>query len=454
MSFWHIKPSVDSALITEERTYTYQELSEAVQERKKNYQADKKQLILILCENRYEVIVSYLAALQAGHAVMLLNYDLNEELLTEIIYNYMPCWVYGKGPFPEYDQQDGLLWKRENQPQETIHPDLALLLSTSGTTGSRKFVRLSHQNIQSNAESIAQYLQVDSSERGVANLPLSYSYGLSIVNSHLQAGATILLTDESIISKSFWAFFQEQRATSFAGVPFTYQMLQRIGFFKMELPYLRQFTQAGGRLDERLVKQFGDYAVKHNKRFYVMYGQTEASPRMAYIPPEKVIEKAGTIGISIPGGELAIDQDTNELLYKGPNVMMGYAERVEDLAKGDELSGVLYTGDTAERDADGFYTITGRMKRFIKLFGLRINLDEVEKRLEQETHLPVVCSGTDDKMVIVIETEQEKAKDTIKHYMENTYKLHKSAYHIYTAESIPRLSNGKTDYMAIKDGFQ
>ncbi|OXS79293.1 AMP-binding protein [Domibacillus enclensis] len=454
MNFWNVRSSAAPAVVTEEHTYTYLELSEAIQERKKNYHSDEKQFVLILCESRYDVMVAYLAALQAGHAVMLLNHDLNEDLLKEIIHNYKPCWMYGEGPFPGYDQQDGLLWKRESQIQAAVHPNLALLLSTSGTTGSRKFVRLSYQNIQSNAESIAEYLQIDSSERGVANLPLSYSYGLSIVNSHLQAGATVLLTNESIISKSFWAFFQEQRATSFAGVPFTYQMLQRIGFFKMELPYLRQFTQAGGRLDERLVKQFGDYAIKHKKRFYVMYGQTEASPRMAYIPAEKVIEKAGTIGIPIPGGELAIDRETNELLYKGPNVMMGYAECIEDLAKGDELNGVLYTGDTAEKDAGGFYTITGRTKRFVKLFGLRINLDEVEKRLEQEIHLPVACSGTDDKMIIVIETELEKVNNMVKHYIEDTYKLHKSAYRIHTVDSIPRMSNGKTDYMAIKDGFQ
>lgn len=215
---------------------------------------------------------------------------------------------------------------------------------------------------------------------------------------------------------------------------------------KMDLPYLKTLTQAGGRLNEKLVRHFGEWALVNDKRFYVMYGQTEAAPRMSYIPYNRVIEKAGTIGISVPGGELSIVED--ELVYRGPNVMMGYAECLEDLAKGDEMGGVLYTGDTATIDEDGYFTITGRLKRFIKLFGLRINLDDVEKRLEAKFHTPLACTGSDDKLIVVV--EQEEYAEAIKEEIAELYELHKTAYKV-KVRPIPHFANGKTDYVKLKE---
>lgn len=177
-----------------------------------------------------------------------------------------------------------------------------------------------------------------------------------------------------------------------------------------------------------------------------MYGQTEAAPRMSYIPYDTVLEKAGTIGIAIPGGKLSIVDA--ELVYTGPNVMMGYAECLEDLAKDDEMGGVLCTGDTATVDEDGYFTITGRLKRFLKLFGLRINLDDVEKKLEQKFHIPLACTGSDDKLVVVI--EQGEYIEAIKAEIEELYHLHKTAYKVKVL-SIPHFANGKTDYMKLKE---
>jgi len=281
------------------------------------------------------------------------------------------------------------------------------------------------------------------------NLPLSYSYGMSIVNSHLLAGSSILLTDTSVMEKSFWELVKEHKVTSLAGVPFTYQMLHRIGFMKMDLPYLKVLTQAGGRLSEKLIKAFGEYARQHDKRFYIMYGQTEAAPRISYIPYDKVLDKTGTIGIAIPGGQLSIEGELNELVYRGANVMMGYAESLEDLAKGDEMHGVLHTGDTVTKDEEGFFTITGRIKRFIKLFGLRINLDEVEKKLESVIHIPLACTGSDDKLIVAI--EQPDKVEKVRSAIELLFKLHKSAFTVIIMEEIPRLANGKIDYTTLKE---
>jgi len=440
------------AVVTPGRSYTYEELNNDIEELCKSWQSKQKELVVLLCEHTYEVLVAYLAALRTGHAVMLVNSDLAGDLFAAIIQRYQPKWILGSRILVDYEQVEPSIWSRCNALDVNIHPKLAVLLSTSGTTGRQKVVRLSYANLQSNAESIVDYLQLDEQQRGVANLPLSYSYGLSIINSHLAAGATIILTDESVMAKSFWAFLNEQRATSFAGVPFTYQMLQRIGFLQMDLPYLQMFTQAGGRLDERLVKLFGEYAEEHGKKFYVMYGQTEATPRMSYIPPDNLLRKMGTIGVAIPGGSFEIDVATDELIYRGPNVMMGYAESLADLALDDEVGGVLYTGDTATVDGDDYYTITGRMKRFIKLFGLRVNLDEVEKGLEMESQSAVACTGNDDRLLVIVESED--AKPAIKAYLESVYKLHKSAFRIHVVGSIPRMSNGKTDYASIRDGFK
>lgn len=409
------------------------------------FKLSRKTIVLIICDNKIQHLQTYIAAINSGHAVMLLPSTTNEELLKSIIVQYQPYWIQGIQDFNGYHKVGDFLQANQKSNQE-IHSELAVLLSTSGTTGSQKFVRLSYENLRSNAESIIEYLTIDSSERAIMNLPLSYSYGLSIVNSHLLAGATLLLTNKSVMDKSFWEFVKEQKATSLPGVPFTYQMLQRIGLTKMDLPSLKTFTQAGGRLNEKLVKYFGEWALKNNKRFFVMYGQTEASPRISYIPFEKVLEKADTIGIAIPNGHLSIENE--ELIYKGKNVMLGYAECLSDLSKGDEMHGVLHTGDTATIDEDGYFTITGRMKRFIKLFGLRINLDEVEKKLESIFHIPLACTGSDDKLVIVIEKEQ--IKEELQRNVEGLYHLHKTAFKIIIMP-IPHLPNGKVDYMKLKE---
>lgn len=446
MFFERINPTNETIMITKGKQYTCKELLDVMEQY--SFVSEKKELLLLLCDNSVQTVAAYLTALCSGHSVMLMSMSTNKDLLDSLVRAYKPKWIVSELSFDGYRMQDNR-YERISDVSITIHPDLAVLLSTSGTTGSQKFVRLSYNNLQSNAEAIVDYLKIGADERAVLNLPLSYSYGLSILNSHLQVGAAILLTEESVVSKTFWSFLEEQRATSLSGVPFTYQMLNRIGFLKMELPYLKTLTQAGGRLDSRLVQLFGQYALDNNKRFFVMYGQTEAAPRISYIPPEKVLEKSGSIGIAVPGGQLSLAPETNELIYKGPNVMMGYAESLADLAKGDECHGVLYTGDTAEVDRDGYYTITGRMKRFVKLFGLRINLDDVERKVELATRKSVACIGNDDKLVVVIETEADV--EVVKEVLEMTYKLHKSSYKIVAIEAIPTMVNGKVDYKALKD---
>jgi len=411
----------------------------------------RKRLGLILCQNDAATLVAYLGALRAGDAVCMQDAQLAPELLQAFASRFKPDWIAGKADLPGYQGADlaGYPGSVRTEPADhRIHPDLAVLLTTSGSTGSFKLVRLSFANLAANAGSIAGYLGLTRADRPITTLPLSYSYGLSVVNSHLLVGATLLLTGASLVAKPFWDFFEAQQATSLAGVPYHYQMLDRLRVGRMDLPSLQVMTQAGGRLDTGLVRKFADLAHERGWRFYVMYGQTEATARISYLPPEKAQEKAGSIGIAIPGGALEIDPQTQELIYRGPNVMMGYATEAADLARGDELQGVLRTGDLAAVDDDGFYRITGRARRFIKLVGSRVNLDEVERLLEQHLGYPVACVGEDDKLIAV--TSQSAAVEPITRVLADVCRFHPLHFTIRVIGDLPRLSSGKVDYEALR----
>lgn len=453
-SFWNLNHIEKNAVVsTDHKKISYGTLQQHVDDFKKELPSSAtKQLGLLLCSNDIATLVAYIASLQAGHAVMLIDDQLDGKLIKNMIDTYKPNWIFPSSTVhmsEDYRKATSALWIEEESRDTHIHPDLAVLLSTSGTTGSAKFVRLSYRNLQSNAMSIATYLQLDETERAITTLPFQYSYGLSVINSHLLVGGTLVMTNASILSKEFWSLFKEQEATSLAGVPYTYQMLQRLRFGSMQLPSLRYFTQAGGRLAPNLVQAFRQISMETGRRFYVMYGQTEATARMSYVPPEQLGVKADSVGIAIPNGTFRIDEATSELIYEGSNVMLGYAEAREDLAKGDELQGKLHTGDVACRDEDGYIYIKGRIKRFIKLFGLRINLDEIEKQIENHFSLAVACTGDDDQLIIF--TELETTIEQIKEYVRQLYKLHPSSFSVKTVTVLPRLDNGKMNYMKLKD---
>ncbi|GAA4718824.1 AMP-binding protein [Brevibacillus fulvus] len=457
MSFWLLQHDQGRPALIDETSgnrFSYGELAACVQQFARQWPSSEgKKLGFILCRNEWEPIVAYLASLQAGHAVSLLSDSIHPDLLQVLLEQYKPDWIFAPneiGLDATYERANlserYTMWNRlsSEQSKTGIHEQLAVLLSTSGTTGSPKLVRLSHRNIQANAESIAQYLGLTPLERPITTLPMQYSYGLSVINSHLQAGATLLLTNHSVTNKQFWDFFRAHEATSLAGVPFIYQLFERLRLQNLDLPSLRTLTQAGGRLDTRLVKHFHQLAREKQWRFFVMYGQTEATARMSYVPYEQLDGKEDSIGMAIPQGKLSIDEATGELIYHGPNVMMGYANNRDDLQKADELHGVLHTGDLAKQDADGYFYITGRLKRFIKLFGLRINLDEVERALESTVPVQVVCVGNDQKLVIVLEDEQYSQQ--VKQAAIEMFQLHASGIQVQVVPSIIRTPAGKVDY--------
>lgn len=408
------------------RRLTYAELGEAVRERLSKVDSresiERGILHFCLCKNTIESIVEYLACLEAGAPVVMLDATKGAETIENLRQIYQP----------------GIT---------TCHPDLAVCLTTSGSTGSPKLVRLTLRNIIANAESIAGYLHIDVNERPITMLPMYYSYGLSIINSHLLKGATILLTDKSYAQREFWNFLRENEATSMSGVPYTWEMLRRLRFMRMDLPSVRTMTQAGGKLNAEIALEYIRWAKSVGKQFIVMYGQTEATARMSYLPWENAEEKYASIGVAIPGGKFSLAED-GELIYQGENVSLGYAEYAEDLMKSDENNGVLHTGDMARVDEDGFYYITGRKKRFVKVWGNRCNLDQVEQLVKPIT-TTCACAGVDDHITVFV--TKDGLEKEIKDLLAAKTGLNPIAFAVKVIEAIPVTASGKIDYPLLQE---
>ncbi|MFG1707166.1 AMP-binding protein [Nonomuraea sp. M3C6] len=385
--------------------------------------------------NNLTSVLRYLAAWQSGRSIALLDPDLSAGALADLAGRFRPAALLG---FTH--ATDGSPPSRRDAPDP--HPDLAVLLATSGSTGNPRLVRLSRQAVLANAAAIATVLSIVPGEIAPTSLPLHYSYGLSVLNSHLAAGATVVLTEAGLLERSFWTHLDAHRCTSLAAVPYQYEMLRRLRFDRSEHPTLATLTQAGGRLSPVLATEFAGQA----DRFFVMYGQTEATARIAVLPPDRLAGKPGSVGPAIPGGRLTVDD--GEVVYHGPNVMMGYAETAADLARGDDLGGVLRTGDLGRLDSEGFLYITGRLKRIAKIFGVRVNLDDVERLLRDAG--PVAATSGDDRVTVWAEGLDAAGCVGLARRLGAELRVHWSGFDVRGIERLPLLATGKIDYRALE----
>ncbi|WP_342660444.1 2-succinylbenzoate--CoA ligase [Rhodococcus ruber] len=427
-----------TALVCDGAEITYRDLAERVAGIADRLGTTRR-LVLVVGANTVDAIVAYLAALSAGHPVLLVPGD-RPDALAATIEAYRPDVVVDGGRLEELAEGTG----------HDLHPDLALLLSTSGSTGSPKLVRLSHRNVQANAEAIADYLDIRDTDRAITTLPMHYCYGLSVLHSHLLRGAGVVLTDRSVTDPGFWDLVHRHRISALAGVPYTFDLLDRVGFADMALPHLRYVTQAGGRLDPDRVRRYVGLGHRRGWRFFVMYGQTEATARMAYLPPHLAAEHPDTIGVPVPGGAFRIDpvpeagDGAGELVYTGPNVMLGYATDPSDLALGRTVD-ELCTGDLAVRTDAGLYRIVGRRSRFAKLFGLRIDLQRIESVLTRH-ELAACCAGGDDELIVAVESADAAH---VRAVAARASGLPESAVRVCVVAELPRTPNGKPDYRAV-----
>ncbi|MFF5173186.1 AMP-binding protein [Micromonospora sp. NPDC000089] len=408
-------------------------------------------------------VVRLLAAWQAGRPVALLDPQISPAVLGDLVDRFQPAVLLTPGPAPDGYRPGpaglGSAWRRTDPAGPPPHPDLALLLTTSGSTGNPKLVRLSGQAVRVNAASIATSLGLDGDEVAPTTLPLHYTFGLSVLTSHLHVGATVLLERSALTAREFWTALDRHRVTSLAGVPYQYEMLRRLRFNPARHERLRTLTQAGGRLHTDLVADFHGRMTEVGGRFFVMYGQTEATARMAVLPSDRLPAKLGSVGLPVPGGSFAIRADdgaettapdqVGEILYRGPNVMMGYAEKADDLAAPDESGGVLATGDLGRLDDEGFLYVTGRIKRIAKVFGVRVNLDDVERSLGH--HGPVAAVAGADRLVVVAEGADPDRLARIRAEVAESLGTHSSGIQVRAVDALPLTANGKPDYRALEE---
>ncbi len=443
-------------------TLTYSEVCHTIHD----FEALKlpRSVVFCLCESCAGSLMGYLSFLNNGQVPLLLSANMDKGLRTDLEQAYLPSYYWipkekteeiaGEKLFSAYGY---VLLRTGNEPYP-LHEKLSMLLTTSGSTGSPKLVRHKYGNLEANAVNVAKAFSWTVEENGICDLPMNYTMGLNVINSYLVTGASVLMVKANLMDPEFWNFIKEQEGTSFTGVPFSYEVMRRIGFDKMDLPKLYTLAEGGGKLTDKMFKWIATFCKNSGKRFCATFGTSETSARMAFLNPTLALEKIGSIGKSIPGGELFLVDEvkngdgsaTGELAYRGPNVTMGYALCKEDLLKEDEFCGEYHTGDIAKRDAEGYYYIIGRKGRFLKLFSLRVSLDETERILKtQYPNVDFVCTG-DDKRMNIIMTSKE-LKDRIVPFISQKTNIHNSAFKVFVIDEIPRNEYGKVKFAELDD---
>ena len=430
---------------------SFSELADRVVERRMDL-GENRRLIALGSGSDLETVITLLAALDGRHALLIVEPGPSFET---VIASY--------GPDTVVTTADGVtsvdhVTPVAHESRHDLHPDLALLLATSGTTGGAKLVRLSLDAVQSNASAIAEALELSERDRAITTLPLHYCYGLSVITSHLGVGASIVFTDASVVDPCLWRAVEEWEVTTLAGVPYTFEMIERRGLGVLRTPSLRLLTQAGGRMHPDLVRRLAELGCEAGWGLAVMYGQTEATARMAVCPPNAVSAETGSVGWAIPGGSFRIDGEADdsgvgEVVYSGPNVMMGYATAVADLSRGAEVT-ELRTGDLGRLDATGRLELVGRSSRFVKIHGKRIDLDHLELRLTTPGRR-VRCGGDDDGVVAVVETVGIDGTDAIDQDLREevcaAVSIPSARIVAVTMAEIPRTASGKIDLPAVVD---
>ena len=454
-------PASPAIYLEDRTTLTYGELSGAVSEFQRALRYDDKALVLCAGDRDLPTLLAYLAALRLGHTVAFLPAS------NEILSAYQPEFVVlargsgtgladlGYHPAAELVAGATIFHRKNCQSADKIYGDTALLLATSGSTGSPKAVRLSYSGLADNTAAIVSALGITAAERAPTTLPITHAYGLSVLNTHLSAGAGIVLGDRSPLSLAMWDHLVRSGATSFAAVPTTYSAFGPAHVNLLGRSQIRTMTQSGARLGDDLTMRLVRMMAQHDGRFFVMYGQTEATSRIARLDPADLPDRLGSVGTAVPGGTITIRPapvharavpGEGAVHYRGPGVMLGYATDRADLGRGAEVD-VLDTGDLGYL-RDGYLYLTGRTKRIVKVLGVRTSLDDLERLVERPDHPTAVICGTDDVVHLV------GAGDATVHEQQRRQLVESlgipSKHVVFRAvDHLPRTPGGKVDYRTL-----
>lgn len=447
------------------KSYRYEHILEIFDNA--NRRALENSLVFCFSNNDIGGVMGYLALLASKSLIFMLDPQIDEHSFQNLMEKYAPHFIWVSKNFLNFIDTnyeicvefEGYILIKLPSTQAAIDNNIRLLLSTSGSTGSPKAVKLTEKNLVANGLAIVQYLNLTQNEVPITSLPLNYSFGLSVINSHVLVGAKIAVSEHSLLKKEFWEFIGKIGVTSFAGVPYHYELLKKLDFFGKRLPKLSTLTQAGGRLSPDLQQEFAKNCNSSGRRFFIMYGQTEAAPRISYLPHDLASKKIGCVGAAVPGGKLWLENSEGqviddidvegELVYQGDNVFAGYATSRADLSSCDEKNRTLRTGDIAKRDVDGHYYITGRIQRFLKMFGRRINLADIENFSEANGFF-CVCGGHEDNLIVYVEKILPEGARSLKKLIAKFLKIHLKSVLIAEIESFPKKKSGKLDFKSLK----
>ena len=421
--------------------------------------AKKRNLVLIFCHNEMQSIISYLWALANNNIAILVNSNLDYNLAENLIKKYSPDIIITKysNKFKNYNVEVEInkffYLKKISSGKNKFFKDLALLLPTSGSTGSPKFVRISYKNLYYNTKDIVNYLHIKPFDITITTLPFSYTYGMSIINSHIFVPSKIIAYNGTVIERRFFELIKKWKVNSFGGVPLIFEMLKRLKLENFDLSSLKYITQAGGPLSKQLIKFFHNSFKKKKIKFITMYGSTEATSRMSYLPEKfnqtkttsigKGLQKSFKINDLNTGKEINENNKLGELVYFGKNVCLGYSLNSKDLSLKDQNKGILKTGDIGYKDEDGFFYVTGRLDRYVKIYDQRMNMDDIEKILLLK--FSNICVKYKNKKIFIF-SEKNHNGNKILEFLSSKIKIHKNIINYIKIPKLPRNPSGKINY--------
>lgn len=447
--------------------------------------ASRKKLILLVSDNSLEAVSLYCYHMKKRNTVFFVGNTKKAPDIAALIDCFMPDEIFlDRKKMRDMESEPALYaeieenyqtgspyyqyvrLQRRQEIKDVLYDDLALLMVTSGSVGNGKIVALSYDNLRSNAQAIIESLEIDENDRAGVMLPVSYVYGLSVVNSHLLADAELLLPQGNMFQSGYWDFLEECGVTSFCGIPYTYEILDYLRILSRPWKELRLLTQAGGAMSREMKQKLLEWICDRRQsgittHLAIMYGQTEATARMSAFFLDQHPDKMDSVGRAISGGAFQIKNKDHagegDIYYRGANVYLGYVKERSDLTEDADVwrqnTDLLDTGDVGKLDEEGYLYITGRKKRFIKCNGVRISLDELERSIENKWAVPVVCvsRASDEQILLFIRIQDFRNIDIMEltDYLRQLG-IRKEQCRIRKIPAFHYCDNGKLDYASFK----
>ncbi|WP_417430128.1 AMP-binding protein [Kiloniella sp.] len=420
----------------------------------KYFGKNKNNLIFYQPQNTLISAKFILALLSTDNTLCLVPPKIGNDILNDYIDNFSPDFIFSNkentpsaGSYTHCEHEiipNTELYIPKTSSPLPIDKNIRLLLTTSGSTGSSKFVQLTEENISSNVSSVERSMMITDRDIPYCHLPFHYSYGLSVLISHARAGAKLVVTSSTLMEKPFWKDIDRYQCTFFPAVPFHIETILKFGLERLRIPSVRKFSVAGGALDKEKQATFLKQLTRDSD-FFVMYGQTEASPRITSFNLKHYPEKIGSVGKPLNNTEILITPTEHEIILTGPSVMRGYAADRKSLSPDQEPITKLSTGDLGYIDKDEFLYITGRKKRIAKIYGHRISLEDIEQKLS----LCSPCILLEGNNLLHAFYHEDDKEDELDKLFKNNYNFPGKQIQFHLISEFPRQESGKVDFQKL-----